>query len=156
MRPLIPWHLAKLCLILAAVAVVLAVDGGCSSSHAGKNEPKADHLLTPRVRGSSEEDSVTLRKGQTLRVELPAESGNGYQWRVTPTAGGAPDLLILQHHSVGGPSGYNTKPGDHIWDLFTFRAEQTGQGTTELTYTRPWEKDAPPAKRYTISVTVTD
>jgi inhibitor of cysteine peptidase len=150
MRKLILSHL-----VLFAILCLIGV-GGCSSSHAGSNEPKADRILTPRVRGGSAEDSVTLRKGQTLRIELPGESGTGYQWRVNPSGGATADLLTLQHHSVGGPSGYNTRPGDHIWDLFTFRAEQTGQGTTELGYLRPWEKDTPPAKRYTLNVTVTD
>jgi inhibitor of cysteine peptidase len=141
---------------LIVFAIVCLAGVGCSSSHAGSNEPKADRVLMPRMRGSSATDSVTLRRGQTLRIELPGESGTGYQWRVTEPADSAPQLLVLQHHNVGGPSGYNTRPGDHIWDLFTFRAEQTGQAATELTYSRPWEKDAPPAKRYTLNVTVTD
>ena len=45
-------------------------------------------------------------------------------------------------------------PGATWNEVVTFSAKSAGAGALELSYSRPWEKDKPPAKTFSLSIVV--
>ena len=100
----------------------------------------------------SASSSVDLKKGSLLVISLPASLGAGYIWRVSAL----PKSLLRQ---AGEPT-FMPSSNQSNWfegreyEKLTFRAEESGFGTLELKYGRPWESYGSGAKTYRVEVTV--
>jgi inhibitor of cysteine peptidase len=94
--------------------------------------------------------SASLIPGQPLVVRLPSNPSTGYSWNYSVVGD---DVLHLE--SVSGvsasPNGMVGVPGDTVW---SFRAQGKGIAELNYVYARPWEKDAPPAKTFRLTVVV--
>jgi inhibitor of cysteine peptidase len=92
---------------------------------------------------------VTLSRGDTLEVSLPATSGTGYTWQAAPIA----DALVKPVGDMKFKID-NEMPGAPGHQIFRFSVEASGTGSIEMHYLRPWEKDTPPAKVFKILLIV--
>ncbi len=100
--------------------------------------------------------AITMKTGDTLRIELESVPTAGYIWIVaeapgfmTPAGeGGRP--TDPAHQNLPGFTG-----GNHYLS-FDFTAAAPGTGTFTLNEGRPWETDEPPEDTYTLTVTVTE
>lgn len=94
--------------------------------------------------------TASLIPYQPLVVRLPTNPSTGYGWTYTITGD---DVLRLE--SVTGeapaPGGMVGVPGLEVW---SFRAQGAGRGVLTYVYSRPWEKNATPAKTFTLTVEV--
>ena len=124
---------------LVGLFVLLLLTGGCNAP-----EVKLDDTHN----GSQKE----IARGQTLLTTLESNPTTGYSWQVAEI-----DQVILRQvgdaeykSAASNPSMVGTGGTE------TFRFETAGTGTTslKLVYRRPWEKDVPPIKTYTVQVTV--
>jgi len=92
---------------------------------------------------------LTLLRGDTLEVSLPATSGTGYTWQpmpiADPLAKPVGDMKFKTDHAMPGASGYQ---------VFRFLVDASGTGTIEMRYIRPWEKNTPPAKVFKLLLIV--
>ena len=92
-----------------------------------------------------------IRKGQVLRLVFEANATTGYLWEL---AGEEKKGIVEQ----AGKFRYAHKKRDVVGagGLQIFRCEGIKRGKTKLIfeYRRPWEKDVPPAKKYTVRVSV--
>jgi inhibitor of cysteine peptidase len=92
---------------------------------------------------------LTLSRGDTLEVSLPATSGTGYTWQavpiVDPLAKPVGEMKFKTDHATPGAAGNQ---------VFRFLLDASGTGTIEMRYLRPWEKDTPPAKVFKILLIV--
>ncbi len=94
--------------------------------------------------------TLTVTSGQMIDVKLDSNITTGYSWSLV----GEPNPQILKFVSskyndpVGGAVGAG---GSETW---VFQA--TGRGTTsfKLAYFRPFEKNTPPAKEFSVTFTV--
>lgn len=91
----------------------------------------------------------TLARGDTLEVSLPATSGTGYTWQAAPVA----DALVKQIGDLRFKAD-SSMPGTSGHQIFRFSVEGSGNGTLEIHYIRPWEKDTAPAKVFKILLMV--
>lgn len=91
---------------------------------------------------------VKVRPRGMLRVKLPAQLGTGFGWQHSALS------LLEPVKSEVAPRG-NGRPGATEDQIFTFSASHIGDETVTFEYRRPWEKDTAPARRFSISVTVT-
>ena len=93
--------------------------------------------------------TIELPKGATLVLKLSSNASTGYSWSVQSNS----SLLKLvksdyteqkQAKLVGAPG------------VQTFQWQAAGSGTAalQLEYRRPWEKDQPAAKLFSISVQI--
>ena len=101
-----------------------------------------------------EEDAgrqIAIDEGQVLTVSLPAQPGTGYSWQVATLDEDAGLVAIgkPQFKKVG-----KVLPGGIEQQVFRFRATDAGAVHLELQYKRPWEKDSPPAKVYSVDVEI--
>lgn len=105
--------------------------------------------------------ATTLKVGDTLRLELKAASGTGFQWAFVgsdadPSAATSPlradfdwkkgqgKVEPLEPGMLGGPA---------LW-IFEFKASNAGTMILHFALGRPWEKNAPADTRQ-VTVTVT-
>ena len=92
---------------------------------------------------------LTLSRGDTLEVSLPATSGTGFTWQAVPIA----DPLA----KPVGEMKFKTDremPGATGHQIFRYSVDESGNGSIELRYIRPWEKDTPPAKVFKLLLIV--
>ncbi len=90
---------------------------------------------------------VQVRTGEVLGINLGSNPSTGYSWEVSATNPG-----ILQQ--IGEPE-FKTDlklMGAPARELIRFKVIATGECKLELIYHRPWEKDTPPARSFSVDV----
>jgi predicted secreted protein len=92
----------------------------------------------------------TLSRGDIVEISLTATSGTGYTWQAVPIA----DALVRQVGDMKFRAADNQMPGASGHQVFRFSVEESGTGTLEFRYVRPWEKDTAPAKVFKILLIV--
>lgn len=94
---------------------------------------------------------VSVSVGQELDVELPGNITTGYSWVLTP---GDEAKVLKQKGKIVYTQPEVTAPG--LGGKFTtkFKAIAKGEGRVNLQYIRPWEKDIPPARTFSIDIEV--
>ena len=104
-----------------------------------------------RVVDISERDEgrrISLAVGDVLAVRLEARLGTGYSWQVI---GLTPRLKLLGQ--TVEPATDQSESGQQS-QVFRFRAQSRGLYRLQLRYVRPWQRSAPPAKTFSITVSV--
>jgi inhibitor of cysteine peptidase len=99
--------------------------------------------------------TIALNRGDKLVISLPSNPSTGYVWELA--SDGAPAT-----HRAGEPSFHPAnpqadalpKPGAPGRQLFEFVAASSGAGNIEIHYIRPWEKNAAPARSYSVKADV--
>ena len=134
-----------------AIAVIFVVVHGTAA--AGQTGAVQHPPTTPGVIVVSEQTGgqVSLKLGAVLEVRLEANHTTGYSWIAAPVAN--PVLMRqgaakYEEHNSGGKAGV---AGVEVW---RFKAVKAGRQGLSFEYRRPWEKNTPPAKVVTYSVTV--
>lgn len=100
--------------------------------------------------------ALTMKIGETLRIELESIPTAGYVWSVAEqpafmkqtAEGGRPSNPAMQN--LPGFTG-----GNH-YISFDFQPVEAGTGGFKLKEGRPWESDEPPTDTYELTVTVTE
>lgn len=123
-------------LILAALAVML-LTAACTST-------PSEMTVTEANNGQA----VQVNSGQTLTVNLEANPSTGYSWEVS-----AINANILQQAGDPEFKSDSTLVGAAGKQLLHFKVLAKGEGKLELVYHRPWEKDKPPERTFSINVT---
>jgi len=108
----------------------------------------ADIVLGEDANGKT----IPVEAGKAILVKLAGNPTTGYQWSLSKLDGeaiemvGKPDYVADKHprKMVGSGGTY----------VFTFRALKPGKATLTLAYARPWEKNTPPIKTFTLTVEV--
>mgnify|MGYP006282821107 CR=1 FL=1 len=175
--------------------LALALAAGCSSQSASTQQEQPTSvtgrpLLSPprrllariredatgEQRGQAGTDIVMLdrttsgeaRVGDTLRVELKAATGTGYQWLFagcdsTPNgeaASAATEPTVLKpqfdwHKGEGTVQPTEPgKPGAPAYTVFEFSAATAGTSTLHFVLVRPWEKGTKPADTRSLRMDV--
>ena len=94
------------------------------------------------------QQAVEAHVGDTIRVDLPSQSGTGYSW--TATVAGD----VLQPGRIEGRPA--TRPGGPERSIMSYLATAPGTARISFAYRRPWESAKGPARQLVVSVTVTE
>ncbi len=94
--------------------------------------------------------TVNLSSGDMLMLKLSSNPTTGYRWALQSV-----DQNIL---SQDGKPAYTPSNGQVVGaggtELWRFVAQKAGKTTLTMIYARSWEKKVPPAKTFTLNVTV--
>ncbi len=91
---------------------------------------------------------VQVSTGEVLGINLEANPSIGYSWEVSATN---PGIL----HQTGEPEfkSDSNLVGAPARELIRFKVIAPGECKLELIYHRPWEKDTPPERSFSVDVT---
>jgi len=104
----------------------------------------------PRVIAIAEAQNgttTTIGKDQILEIRLPTQAGTGYSW--TPAANPTVPLKLTRSDTTSAD-----RPGGPQTQFFLLQPTNTGAGDVVINYSRPWEKDKPPARTFVLHVVV--
>jgi inhibitor of cysteine peptidase len=94
--------------------------------------------------------SIQVFVGQKLQVRLASNPTTGYSWSVRETPA---QLQLTKSDYAADPQGKNA-PGVARYQTVEFMAKSAGKGELKLGYRRPREKDTPPARTFSVTITV--
>jgi inhibitor of cysteine peptidase len=94
--------------------------------------------------------TISLDIGDQLKIRLHGNLTTGYTWKMISDG---KDCLKFDHHSF---MPFRICAGSGGIFTFTFQAVAKGASTVSLNYLRPWEKNVPVARSFTINVTVSE
>ncbi len=144
------YHAALLLILILAMLALALLTESCTTSAVSSPTP------APEI-GISESDlvqSVGLRRGQILAVDLAANPSTGYTWIVGLTPGvGYDDNAVLQPMGDSNFTPESPKVGAPGRMVLRFKALREGECELRLTYARPWES-VQPLRSFAVKVTV--
>lgn len=96
----------------------------------------------------SDGSEVKVALNEEFEVALPETRTAGYHW---VNAGNGEPILKILSETTKPNTGAAGGTGRHVWH---FRAVSEGETMLKLEYRRAWEKDAEPARTFTLKVHV--
>jgi inhibitor of cysteine peptidase len=93
---------------------------------------------------------VELSAGQTLVVTLPSNATTGFSWSLADNS----DSSVLSETGNQYIAPQTTLMGAGGNEEWTFQALKKGTSVISMAYSRPWEKDTPPAETFDLTVVV--
>lgn len=140
----------------SGLAIALTLAAGMAepvTAEEKENTMVANEVVSPADGAAVEQHVTPLAVGGKLSIRLRFHGGTGYSWTLQqPPAG----TVLEKDGETTGPA-EPAKPGlaggpmeTHV----TWLAAGPGQTTLVYELRRPWEKDAPPARKVTLDVTV--
>jgi inhibitor of cysteine peptidase len=97
---------------------------------------------------SDDNSHLCLYVGDTITIKLPSNPTTGYSWG-QPEGGAHLELLSTKQEQ-----GATDRAGAPGFQIFSFKATETGVSTLTLNYFRPFEKDTPAVKTFLVSLTI--
>jgi predicted secreted protein len=97
--------------------------------------------------------SVTIRPNESFTIQLPAQIGTGFSWRVGAQTD--PSVLLPPSEEVVTKTSTDERDGRaEVQVVKLTAANKTGTSTVTLHYQRPFDKTTPPAKTCVVTVVV--
>ena len=119
------------------VAVMLVCVFGCSPGKTVDIDLKGDKM-------------ATVNREQILYINIEANPTTGYVWQIA----GEYNENILKRIGKYGYKHNSDRLGAGGVQTFRFEAVKKGQTNLVFEYSRPWEKEEKPAKKYTLRIIV--
>jgi len=102
------------------------------------------------ITGADNGKTVVVPSGEQVIIQLPDNAGStGYTWNFTTSRN---QVLTLQNSAYIPPS--HPMPGAPGTIAFTFLAHDSGSVNMYFELRRSWEKNVPPAQRFTVTIQV--
>lgn len=135
-------------LFTSTSAILLAVNIAACAQTATTGQKKQRAGKSMVITGNRNGQTVNVRVGDEVVIQLPAQMGTGYSWQLRAREAkiavpqGEPELK-----STPGQA-----PGAAEQQLFRFKIQAPGSTTVQLQYVRPWEKNQPPRKTFQVTL----
>lgn len=113
-------------------------------------EPSASPTETITVGQAANGSHRALHRRDVLVVRLSSNPSTGYRWKIRSGTGRALSL-VGRTYVPPRDTGSLGAPGT---DVFRLRAVTRGKVALRIVYVRPWESGVPPARTFTLRVTV--
>ena len=102
--------------------------------------------VTPADSGKT----ITVRRGEIVRVELPSHGGTGFLWQADPFDRAHLELLTTE----SGNEHPNKMSGETVISLWDFKAIQAGETTLTMRLYRPWEGKEKAAETFSVIIKI--
>ena len=135
---------------VAVFAVAIFVVACSKSKKETPSNPSSEKFVDVDEHNSG--DTIHVLPGETIRVKLRSNPSTGFSWALGPIeegkleTSGESEFEADSHRE--GEAGYG---GCEIW---TFKAERSGETEISLSYARPWEDERPAAKTFNLHVVI--
>ena len=134
-------------IVTAALLCLLLLLPGCGCG----TKTDDQEIDEPTVQTEEMEKTVDAEIGQHFDISLESNPSTGHSWQVTQYPN-KKVVRVLNSHYVEPSGDAMGAPGEEVWQF-----QAVGKGSTKMVmeYSQPWEKKTPPAKRYTLTINVT-
>lgn len=92
---------------------------------------------------------ITAQVGEQFTVALDSNPSTGYSWQIVAFDQAVVTLISSEFKRADKPM-----PGVSGKQIWTFKAVGKGETSIAFKYSRPWERNTPPAKTASVGVTV--
>ncbi len=142
--------LVHLRLVTAFVGASLLMPVACAAPRNAASQPsgrEADRAQVLVITFNDNGKTIAVRRGQSIRLELPSQLGTGYRWEVM--RGKAEPLEIRE---AGGSTSSGKRVGQQEMQVFQIEPPDTAESRIiKLQYVRPWDKKQA-AKRFEVTL----
>lgn len=139
-------------LLVLVISVVLVLSALLvkAQTNAGNPSNEVTVTTTAALSGTTPIPAAVL-VGNRLTIDLPSNKTTGFSWKLANEPNRT--VLRLEKSEYNAPSSGGTvgQGGTETW---VFLAVGRGTQTITMQYTRPWEKNAQPAKTQVFNVVV--
>ena len=116
-------------------------------SQCGKVTTSAPAPTLVTITESQNGQIVPVHIGDDIAITFVASGGTGYEWAMQPVSSkdltiSKPEYTALKPGLAGGP----------LQTVFNLTMTHTGNATIRFTFSRPWMKNTPPDKTFTITL----
>ncbi len=136
----------------------LTLGGDLSQTIAQAPVAKSSGAKVQKVVALTEKDdaqTVVVKTGEKIEIKLDSNPSTGYGWRVASvSAKSVKQDGTVTYVSTPLPPGSPPMVGRGGSSLIRFDALSPGKVTVKLEYLRPWEKNTPPARTFTVTLDV--
>jgi predicted secreted protein len=135
-----------------ACAVLGQADFGFVFDSGGKFQKSALAGFAPGTPNSANaaQKMLTLKANSRFSILLPSNITTGYSWNLV-SPGKSQNVENTGHLYVPPTVSSPGAGGEERW---SFQASQAGTTTLQFAYRRPWEKNTPPIKTYSLTIHV--
>lgn len=99
--------------------------------------------------------TVSMKKGESVAIKLESNPTTGFNWRVGSVSSGvAKQNGNVEFEQTPLPPGSGPILGRGGHSVIKFDTVGTGKVTIQLDYSRPWEKNKPPLKTFTVTLDI--
>lgn len=139
-------------LLTAAVAIIAAIlFVACSKSKSETpSNPSSEKFVDVDEKDNG--NTIHVLPGKTIRVKLRSNPSTGFSWALGPIEDGFFD--IESKFEADPHREYEAGYGGY--EIWKFKAEQSGETDISLSYERPWEDERPAAKTFSLHVVIGD
>jgi len=103
------------------------------------------------IKENSQEEKYSLRKGDIVEVILNANPSTGYKWQIENID---PLKIKIIEETYTAQKVQRDIVGSGGKKIYLFKAIKKGNTVIELKYSRPFEKDLPPKKKFHINLDI--
>lgn len=138
-------------LVLALVAAAPMVPPSMATEASGALAAPTPRDVTVHINAAQDGQVVHVRVNQRFAVELVGTPTAGYQWMPVQM----PAFLTRAGDRTGPTIAAQSQPGytgGNHWEVLMFGVLDEGTGELWLVQRRPWERDAPPAHTFHVTI----
>jgi inhibitor of cysteine peptidase len=109
---------------------------------------------TIKLTVADKDKDIKTVSGKKIEIRLKGNATTGFQWRLVELK---TEVLKADGKETYIPDKYEPpKTGVGGVYLFKFITGKPGKATVKLEYLRPWEKDTPPAEKFSVNIIVSE
>jgi len=132
--------------LISIVCFVLAATGSLAVPASDHGEEKMDVFMM----SEKDESCIQVEAGKPFAIGFHSSPGTGYSWEFAAE----PDKTLLEFRGERIEEPENGMPGGRVTVFWTFQPLAAGETEIALKYARPWEKEAPAAKKHVFKVQI--
>jgi len=140
--------------VKATTAVSAETDGESTPPKKESADAKPTGGRAINLKGTDSGKTVSAGVGDLVIIELEANPTTGYSWQVNPPAKDAPLVLKSKEFLTFSQLNPEVQPaiGQGGITTVTYQVVKSGKASISLSYRRPWEKEAKPAKTFNVTI----
>ena len=137
-------------MILTAITMFAALGLAAADKDLEPNLPNPDEPVEIRVTSGDANKEIVAKVGEIILIELDGNATTGYDWSEMP--GRSDSVLESQGHEYKPREMPVGMVGGGGKALFRYLVKAAGTAEINLGYSRPWEKDTPPAQLFNVKI----
>jgi inhibitor of cysteine peptidase len=144
-----PTHIIDLVMKRAIISIICAISvaaGAFTAPASGKGEDEMALFMM----SEKDETSIQVAAGKPFAIRFPSSPGTGYSWGLAAE----PDKKLLEFIAEKMEEPGSGRLGGREFVVWTFRALAAGATEIAMNYSRPWEKEAAPARTHVFKVNI--